>query len=80
MRKDRLKGRIDPDKPPIVNLHSDAPRGETAAIVIDSALPAPSESFASMAEFNAWLRKQPPTGRSREDVDQQIDAERNAYE
>ena len=36
--------------------------------------------FASRVEFNAWLRQQPPTGRTREEIVEEIAAERDAWE
>jgi len=80
MRKDRLKARVEPNKPLILHLPPDAPPGEVEVTITYPDAPAPSAPFASMVEFNAWLRQQPPTGRSREEIDQEIAAERDAWE
>lgn len=33
----------------------------------------------TLAEFNEWLRQQPPSGRSTEEIEAQIAAERNSW-
>lgn len=35
--------------------------------------------FANLAEFTAWLETLPPTGRTVEDIDQQIREERDSW-
>ena len=35
--------------------------------------------FANIAEFTAWLETQPPTGRTAEDVERQINEERDGW-
>lgn len=80
MRADRLKARIEPNTPLILDLPPDAPPGEVDVILLypnETTAPAP---FVSMAEFNAWLRQQPPSGRTREEIDRELAAERDAWE
>jgi hypothetical protein len=80
MRADRLKGRVEPNKPLILDLPSDAPPGDVDAILLyarEANAPAP---YASLAEFHTCLRQQPPSGRSREDIDRELAAERDVWE
>jgi hypothetical protein len=80
MRADRLKARIEPNKPLILDLPSDAPAGDVDVILLyasEADAPAP---YASLAEFHTWLRQQPPSGRSREGIDRELAAERDAWE
>jgi hypothetical protein len=80
MRADRLKGRIEPNKPLILHPPSDAPPGDVDVILLyasETNAPAP---YASLAEFHTWLRQQPPSGRAREDIDHELATERDAWE
>jgi hypothetical protein len=38
-----------------------------------------SDERMPLAEFSAWLKEQPATGRSREEIDAQIAEERDAW-
>jgi len=67
-----------------VELPKDAPTGSAKIIVL---FPDPTTApekvtpqFANMAEFHKWLMTQPSTGRSAEEIDQQIREERNSWE
>lgn len=66
-----------------VELPADAPVGPAKIIVMfpqaDSSLAVPPPRFATIAEFTAWLETQPPTGRTAEEIDQQIRAERDSW-
>lgn len=42
------------------------------------ALEAPTQ-FANMAEFAAWLEALPPTGRTKEEIDQHVREERDSW-
>jgi hypothetical protein len=80
MRADRLKGLIEPNKPLILKLPPNAPPGEVDVILLYANESTDPQPFASLAEFNAWLREQPPSGRTREEIDQELAAERDAWE
>lgn len=41
---------------------------------------AAASGFATLADFAAWLQTQPASGRSREDIVRQVEAERDAWE
>lgn len=80
MRADRLKARIAPNKPLILELPSDAPTGDVDVILLYASEPEAPKPYASLAEFHTWLRQQPPSGRSRGDIDRELSAERDAWE
>lgn len=80
MRTDHLKARVEPNKPLILELPPDAPPGEVDVILLYANEATAPESFASMAEYNAWLKQQPPSGRCREEIDRELAAERDAWE
>jgi hypothetical protein len=80
MRADRLKARIEPNKPLILDLPSDAPAGDVDVILLYASEVDTATPYASLAEFHTWLRQQPPSGRSREDIDRELAAERDAWE
>ncbi|MBH2009303.1 hypothetical protein [Polaromonas sp.] len=67
-----------------VELPPDSPVGPAKIIVLfpdEQPLAAPSTPrFASMTEFNTWLMTQPPTGRTVEEIDRQIQEERDSWE
>lgn len=79
MRADRLRARVEPGSQLVVQLPPDAPAGEVDVIVLYADAPPTPEKFASLAEFNGWLRKQPSSSRSREEIDQELAAERDAW-
>lgn len=80
MRAYRLKTRLESGKPLVVELPPDAPPGQVEVIVLLADAPASPMLFASMAEFNAWLRQQPPSGRSRAEIDRDIAEERASWD
>lgn len=67
-----------------VELPADAPVGSAKIIVLFpdqvASVEVPKPQFSNMAEFHKWLVTQPPTGRSVEEIDQQILDERNSWE
>lgn len=75
---------VSPLHPVSVDLPADAPAGSATIIVLfpDQVTPveAPKPRFANMAEFHKWLITQPPTGRTVEEIDQQIREERDSWE
>ena len=42
--------------------------------------PATTPRFANLGEYAGWLRTQPPTGRTTEEIDQYIREERDSWE
>jgi hypothetical protein len=73
-------GQDEPEGPSGLDLPPDRPphEGEMAALVRDGR--PPSSALRSTAAFHAWLRQQPSTGRDREAIDQEIAAERAAWQ
>ena len=66
-----------------LELPEGAPTGSAKSIVL---FPDPVETqtdpkpkFANMTEFHQWLTTQPPTGRTAEDIDQQVREERDSW-
>jgi hypothetical protein len=56
------------------------PEGDVEVIVLFSeAAPRPG-AFASLREFDDWLRQQPPSGRSKAEMDRDLDEERASWE
>ena len=80
MRAERLKAHIHPNKPLTLELPPDAPTGEVDVILLYANETATVPPFRSLADFNAWLRQQPPSGRAREEIDQELAAERDAWQ
>lgn len=75
---------VSPSHPVSVELPADAPTGSAKIIVLfsDQVTPseAPSSRFTNMAEFHKWHLTQPPSGRSVEEIDQQIREERASWD
>jgi len=63
-----------------LTLPEDFPAGVARIIVLTRSKSArPANAGMSLAEFFAWLKEQPATGRSREEIEAQITEERNAW-
>lgn len=75
---------VSPSHRVSVELPESAPTGSARIIVLfpdQAATPeAPKPRFANMAEFHKWLITQPPTGRTAEEIDQQIREERDSWD
>jgi hypothetical protein len=80
MRADRLKARIEANKPLIVELPPDPPPGDVDVIVLYAETSSSPKPFASLTEFHAWLCQQPPSGRSRKEIDQELASERDSWD
>ena len=80
MRADRLKALIEPNQPLVLKLPPNAPPGAVDVILLYANESTAPEPFPTLAEFNTWLRQQPPSGRTREEIDQALAAERDAWE
>lgn len=74
---------VSPLHPVSVALPANAPAGSAKIIVLfpdPVATPeTPKPRFANMVEFHKWLMTQPPTGRSVEEIDQQIREDRDSW-
>jgi hypothetical protein len=74
---------VSPSHRVSVELPENAPTGSAKIIVLfpdQVATPEASKPrFANMAEFHKWLITQPPTGRTVEEIDQQIREERDSW-
>lgn len=70
-----------------MHLPPEVPAGPAQVIVLypepsaDHSAPpeAAVSGFATLADFAAWLQTQPATGRSREDIVREVEAERDAW-
>ena len=80
MRAHRIKAHVTPNQPLVVPLPADAPEGDVEVIVLYPEESQPPGRFASLREFQEWLRQQPGTGRSKEEIDQYIADERASWE
>lgn len=65
------------------DLPPNSPVGTAKIIVLFPDAQQPPEiakpRFANIAEFTAWLQTQPPSGRTSEEIDQQIKEERDSW-
>jgi hypothetical protein len=77
---------VPPSHTITVELPPDAPTGPAQVIVLfpDAQaihpLQRPEGGFATLAEFTAWLETQPPTGRTRSEMDHDVLVERNSWD
>jgi hypothetical protein len=67
----------------VFDLPPNSPVGSAKIIVLFPDAPVAPETakprFSNMAEFAAWLKTQPPTGRTVEEIDQYIREERDSW-
>jgi len=75
----RLKAQVRPNQPLTLPLPPDIPAGEVEVIVLYPQAPIQPSAFSSLRELSAWLREQAPSQRSREEMDRQIEAERESW-
>lgn len=76
----KLETQIPSDHRISIELPADFPVGGAEIIVLAKPLqPLAKAAGKSMAELVAWLRSLPPSNRSPEDFEAQIQAERNAW-
>lgn len=76
----RVKVHVIPNQPLIVPLPPNVPETEAEVIVLLPEAPVTNPAFASLDEFNEWLKRQPPSGYSAEEIDRHIAEERAAWE
>lgn len=75
----KLNTQIREQKQITLDLPPDTPSGKAEVVVLiepDEATAAPA---MSLREFSAWIKQQPPSGRSREEIDAQIAEERDSW-
>lgn len=75
----RFKVHIRPNQPLVVPLPPDIPETEAEVIILLPEAPAAPSAFADLAEYDAWLRRQPPSGYLVEEIERQIAEERAAW-
>lgn len=75
---------VSPSHPFAVELPANAPSGSAEIIVLfpDRVTPsdAPSSRFRNLAECHKWHITQPPSGRTADEIDQQIREERASWD
>jgi len=75
-----IKAHVTPNQPLVVPLPADLPESDEEVIVlIPETLPKAS-AFSSLREFDDWLNSQPPSTRSKEEMDRQIEEERAGWD
>ena len=83
MRAYQLERNITSSHSFTIELPSDAPVGTAKIIVLfpdEQAAPVTLPPFASLGDYTIWLKAQPPTGRTSEDIEQHIRNERGSWE
>lgn len=80
MRAYRIKAHVIPNQPLVVPLPADIPESDVEIIVLFPEVQPKASAFSSLREFDAWLAQQPPSGRSKEEIDRQIEEERAAWD
>ncbi len=76
----RIKAHVRSDQPLVLSLPKGSPEGEVEVIVLFNAISETKHPARSLREFNDWLQQQPSGQRHREEIGQQIEAERDAWE
>jgi len=79
MRAHRIKAHVTPNQPLVVPLPPDMPEGDVEVIVLFPEAAAQPGAFASLREFDDWLKQQPASQRSKEEMDRQIEDERASW-
>jgi hypothetical protein len=81
MQAVKLKANVGRDHRIELELPAEIPEGEVEVIILASGpSDQPKPPSRTLREFNDWLRQQPSTGRSKEEVDAYIAAERASWE
>jgi hypothetical protein len=80
MRAHRIKAHVAPNQPLLVPLPPDTPEADVEVIVLFPEETAEGQGFASLREFNDWLKEQPGSGRSQEEIERHIAEERASWE
>lgn len=80
MRAHRVRVHATPDQPLLVPLPPGVPEVDVEVIVLIPDESETSSKFATLREFNAWLERQPASGRSKREIDAELAAERSAWD
>lgn len=80
MRAHHIRLHAVPNQPLVVPIPTEIPEGEVDVIILYPETAQKVGPFSSLREFNAWLRQQPPSQRSREEIDRQIAEERASWD
>lgn len=75
----RVKVHIRPNQPLVVTLPPDVPETEAEVIVLLPDAPAKPARFATLQEYDEWLKLQPPSGYTVEEIERHIAEERAAW-
>lgn len=75
----RFKVHIRPNQPLVVPLPPGIPETEAEVIILLPEAPAAPAGFATLEEYDAWLRCQPPSGYSVKEIERHIAEERAAW-
>ncbi len=75
----RVKVRLVPNQPLVVPLPPDLPEMDAEVIILLPDMPATTPAFATLEEYDAWLKSQPPTPYSVEEIERYIAEERAAW-
>jgi hypothetical protein len=62
-----------------ITLPESFPGGDAEVIILAKPTPNMIRTNMSLREFSDWIKQQPPSGRTREEIDAQIAEERNAW-
>ncbi|TSE30399.1 hypothetical protein [Tepidimonas charontis] len=79
MRAHRIKAHVKPNQPLVVELPPDLPETEAEVIILLPDTPATKPTFATLEEYDAWLKRQPPSPYTAEEIERHIAEERAAW-
>jgi hypothetical protein len=79
MRAHRIKVHLVPNQPLVVPLPPNLPEMEAEVIVLLPDLPTTTPAFATIEEYDTWLKSQPPSPYSVEDIERHVAEERAAW-
>jgi hypothetical protein len=81
MQAIKLKAHVGRDHRIELELPAEIPEGDVEVIILAvGPLDQAKARFRTLREFNDWLRQQPSTGRSKEEIDAYIAAERASWD
>jgi len=80
MRAHRIKAHVIPNQPLVVPLPANLPESDVEVIVLFPETQPNASAFSSLREFDDWLNQQPPSARSKEEMDRQIEEERAGWD
>jgi hypothetical protein len=81
MQAVKLKAKVGRDHRIELELPTEIPEGEVEVIILAAETPGQAKAgLKTLREFNDWLRQQPSTKRSKEEIDAYIAAERASWD